>query len=113
MEHGGLIQGSSNVVISTNDSDVLILGAYVCALHVARNWFFNHECHAYADLRCIADSLGDSACYLPQFHSLTGCDTTSLFYFRGRTKPWDRAMKSPGAFQLIKDLGNSRNNENV
>ena len=36
-------QGESNVVISANDSDVLFLGTYACALDAQRKWHFNYQ----------------------------------------------------------------------
>ena len=99
------LQGSQNVVIVANDSDVLFLGSYACALDKSRRWYYNYEGNSYADLRCIADNLGEKALYLPIFHSLTGCDTTSYYHFRGKTAPWERALKSPVSLELIRDLG--------
>ena len=101
-------QGESNVVISANDSDVLFLGTYACALDAKRKWHFNYQSNTFADLQKFAESLGSAAMHLPTFHSLTGCDTTSYFYFRGKTAPWERAIKSTLSFELIEDLGNKR-----
>ena len=53
--------------------------------------------------------LGDAALYLPKFHALTGCDTTAYFYFRGKTKPWERASKVLGGLKLIDQLGGEEN----
>ena len=39
------------------------------------------------------------------FHSLTGCDTTSYYNYRGETIPWNRVMKCPSSLSLIEDLG--------
>ena len=99
------LQGANSVVISANDSDVFFLGTYACALDKNRKWYFNYQSCSFADLRRIADLLGDSALQLPAFHSLTGCDTTSYFYFRGKTAPWERAIKTPNSLDLIKNLG--------
>ena len=99
------LQGANSVVISANDSDVFFLGTYACALDKNRNWYFDYQSCSFADLRRIADLLGDSALHLPAFHSLTGCDTTSYFYFRGKTAPWERAIKTPNSLDLIKNLG--------
>ena len=99
------LEGASNVVLCANDSDVFILGTYACALDNNRNWFFNYEANTYSDLKKVAELVGNVAIYLPQYHALTGCDTTSYFYFRGKTGPWERAVKSPDSFHLIEDLG--------
>ena len=99
------LQESKNVVLVANDSDVLFLGGYACALDKSRNWFYNYEAGTYADLAKFAEYYGDSCLYLPMFHSITGCDTTSYFHYRGKTIPWNRALKNPSSLLLIKDLG--------
>ena len=43
---------------------------------------------------------------LPQFYSLTGCDTTSCFYNRGKTSILNKVMKNPACIKLIQSLGN-------
>ena len=101
------LEGASNVVLCANDSDVFILGTYACALDNNRNWFFNYEANTYSNLKKVAELVGNAAIYLPQYHALTGCDTTSYFYFRGKTGPWERAVKSPDSFHLIEDLRQS------
>ena len=39
------------------------------------------------------------------FHSITGCDTTSYYHYRGKTDPWKRVVKCPSSLMLIEDLG--------
>ena len=96
---------TSPVVISANDSDVFVLGTYACALDKTMQWYYHYQNNSYSDLRKVADSLGNAALYLPKFHALTGCDTTVYFYFRGKTKPWERALKVPDGLKLISQLG--------
>ena len=73
---------------------------------------FNYQSNYYSDLKKVALSLGHAALYLPQYHALTGCDTTAYFYFRGKTQPWERAMKVPGGLNLINQLGIDTNLSN-
>ena len=47
-------QGESNVVISANDSDILFLGTYACALDAKRKWYFNYQSNTFADLRRVS-----------------------------------------------------------
>ena len=96
-------------MISANDSDVFVLGTYACALDKTRKWFYHYQNNTFSNLRKVADALGNSALYLPKFHALTGCDTTSYFYFRGKTKPWERTLKAPGSLKLIDALGVGEN----
>ena len=106
MIHHASRQGKGNVVLVANDSDVLFLSAYACALDKSRNWFYNYEGRTYADLRKFIEFYGDFCLYLPMFHSMTGSDSTSYYHFRGKIVPWNRAVKSPGSLSLIADLGN-------
>ena len=106
--HAGL-QGSNKVIISANDSDVFFLGIYACSLDLNRHWFFNYQNDCFADLRKIADLLQESSLHLPTFHCLTGCDTTSYYYFKGKIGPWENALKAkPNSFALISKLGCDR-----
>ena len=86
----------SSLVISANDSDVFALGTYACVLHNTRQWHFNYQSNCYSDLQKVADTLGEAALYLSQFHALSGCDTTAYFYFHGRTQPWEPVIKASG-----------------
>ena len=86
----------SSLVISANDSDVFALGTYACALDNTRQWHFNYQTNCYSDLRKVADTLGEETLYLSQFHTLSGCDTTAYFNFRGKTQLWEYAVKTSG-----------------
>ena len=89
-------------MIVANDSDVLFLGAYACALDKSRRWFYNYEGSTFTNL---AAFYGDMALYFPMFHSITGCATTSYYQYRGKTTPWNHVLKCPSSLSLIKDLG--------
>ncbi len=39
------------------------------------------------------------------YHSITGCDTTSYFHYRGKTDPWKRVIKCPSSLKMIEGLG--------
>ena len=45
---------------------------------------------------------------LPQFHALTGCDTTSYFYNQGKTASFKKTLKDPDSLSLIRNLGVKR-----
>ena len=99
------LQGTTNVVLVANDTDMLFLGAYACALDKSRRWFLNYEWNTFADLAKFAAFFGDVTLYLPMFHSITGCDTTSYYHYRGKTDPWKRVVKSPSSLRMIEGLG--------
>ena len=51
------------------------------------NWFmqYEHTADTYADINMINMYLGANiVSYLPHYHALSGCDTTSFFYNRGK-----------------------------
>ena len=103
------LQGTKNVVIVANDSDVLFLGAYACALDKSSRWFYNYEGSTFTNLAKFAAFYGDMALYFPMFHSIAGCDTTSYYHYRGKSTPWNRVSKCPSSLSLIKDLGTDDN----
>ncbi len=43
--------------------------------------------------------------YLPQFHAITGCDTTSHFYGVGKVRTLKIVLRSPESLLLIQNLG--------
>ena len=65
-----------------------------------------YENQKYADISKIVSYLGDEivSC-IPQFHSLTGCDTTSYFFNRGKISVINRILKNSTCIQLIQGLG--------
>ena len=99
------LQGGKNAVLVANDSDVMFLGIHACTLAGDRHWYYNYMGTAYANLAKMSDFYGENAKYLLLFHCLTGCDTTSYYYFKGKSQPWERALKSPSSFLLLRELG--------
>lgn len=39
------------------------------------------------------------------FHSLTRCDTTSYYHYRGKAIPWNCVSQCTSALLLVQDLG--------
>ena len=61
----------------------------------------------YANIGKICNSLrAENSSLLPAFHAITGCDTTSFFYQRGKTIPFRTAMKK-GKLNLLESLGSN------
>ena len=85
---------------------LMCYGDYACSLNNSRKWFYNYEGGTYADFAKFAEYYGELCLYLPMFHSITGCDTASYYYYGGKTIPWNHALKNPSSLLLIKDLGN-------
>lgn len=65
----------------------------------------DHE--KYIDIAKIRDHIGDEICkILPQFHAITGCDTTSYMFNVGKIKALKQIMKNPELIHLISEIGN-------
>ena len=48
---------------------------------------------------------GEIAFHFPMYHSLTGCDTTSYYHYRGKTIPWNCVAKCPLSLLLTEYIG--------
>ena len=77
------LQGKTDMVVVSKDTDVLILLVWAYAKHdIKTNWYMMYEQGKYADIGKIVEFLGKEICLaLPAFHSLTGCDTISFVFF--------------------------------
>ena len=83
---------SSAIVIQSTDTDVLAL----CVSHftgIGYNnlWFCKrvNDGQRYIPVRSIQEKVGERLWqYLPAFHALTGCDSTSSLSRQGKKKPW-------------------------
>lgn len=90
------VHGMKYVMISTVDSDVLVLVVHFFdKLNFTELWIkfgvgINKKCLAVHE---IATSLGPEICLgLTFFHAWTGCDTTSAFENHGKKSHWSRWM---------------------
>ena len=62
----------------------------------------------YVDIGKVNKYLGSKiSCYLPQLHSLTGCDTTSFFFGVGKIKVLNKLKKKPELLDLLQSIGQS------
>ena len=86
--------GHRRVIVRTTDSDVVVLGVSTCvalAHEIDELWiaFGSGRNYRYIPAHVIARDLGPSkAKALPAFHALTGCDTTSSFFNKGKKTAW-------------------------
>ena len=86
--------GHRQVMIRTTDSDVVVLGVSTCVAHgqkIDELWiaFGIRRSYRYIPVHLIAQDLGlPKAMALPAFHALTGCDTTSAFFGKGKKTAW-------------------------
>ena len=105
--HAGL-SGCKNVCIRTVDTDVVILAiSFFAHLSLSELWIhFGVGRNArYLAVHEISASLGPSKCsVLPVFHALTGCDTTSAFYGKGKKTAWLTWEAYPDLSQALHTL---------
>ena len=86
--------GHSKVIVRTTDSDVVVLAvsAFIALSHqIAELWvaFGTQRRFRYIPIHFIAEQLEPSkAAALPAFQALTGCDTTSSFFGKGKKTAW-------------------------
>ena len=60
------------------------------------------------NINSIGDFLGEArSVSLPVFHALTGCDTTSTFYGKGKKSAWQAWVQYPNVTPTFKFLANN------
>lgn len=101
--------GYTRVAIRTTDSDVVVIGVSVmqhlkdlCELWIAFGCGKNLR---YIPVHTIAQQLGNArSSALPVFHSLTGCDTVSSLYGKGKKTAWNVWQQNPDVTSPLKAL---------
>ena len=114
MIHHASLQGTKNVVIVANNSDILFLGAHSYARGKSRRWlYYRYEGKTYADFPNLQDFCGDIELYFPMFHSLTRCDSTSYYHYRGKNIPRNRATKWVSLLLMTEELDKDKTPTNA
>ncbi|ELU01310.1 hypothetical protein CAPTEDRAFT_215858 [Capitella teleta] len=104
--------GHISVLIRTNDSDVVVLA--VRATQILKDqipslsvWigFGTGNNYRYISVHEIVENLGPlrSLC-LPAFHALSGCDTVSSFFGKGKRSAWQAWQACPGLTSALLEL---------
>ena len=95
-----------NVVCIAQDCDILILLIFAFAnVRPEFRWQLRYEYAKFAEVNSIYDNLGDHVSkLLIHYHAISGCDTTSYFFRRGKILPFKKALKS-GSLSLLAGLG--------
>lgn len=96
-------------MICTTDSDVVIIGVSVMQhlQDLSELWiaFGCGKNFRYIPVHTIAQHLGDARSGgLPVFHSITGCDTASSFYGKGKKTAWTIWQQNPDVTWAFKAL---------
>jgi hypothetical protein len=83
------------VVVLATDTDVLILLSYAYSIRKPLHEWLMKIDHRYIDVKVITYHFGDEICeFLPAYHSITGCDTTSFPFGIGKIK--DKTAQEDG-----------------
>ena len=104
--------GFKRIVIRTTDSDVLVIAVSVvqhikdlCELWIAFGCGSNLR---YIPAHTIARQLGNArSSALPVFHSITGCDTVSSLYGKGKKTAWTVLQQKPDVTWALKALSDA------
>ena len=83
------------VFISTTDTDVLVLMVHIYSWRdIDQPWQMKIDHQNFVNIAAISDHISSEACnILPDFHSITGCDTTSFPFRFGIVASWKKLMK--------------------
>ena len=84
------------IVIVSKDTDVLVLMIYAFSKHrPSSEWYMKISDKRFIKNSTIVNYLGlSTSLVLPQYHVITGCDTTSYFYGIGKIKPLKKLMQA-------------------
>lgn len=100
-----LQHGSVTVLVRTVDTDVVVIlvGKFKQLKEVNGNldvWvaFGMGKTFSFININELCRSLGEKkSCCLPLFHAISGCDTTSALYGKGKKSAWE-------AWELCQDI---------
>ena len=101
-------EGYNKVLIKTNDSDVVVIAISLFQkmrglkhLWVSYGTGSNIRSLPIHDIVCL---LGPKAPVLGAFHSLTGCDTSSSFFGKGKKSAWKVWKEYPDLTKAFKTM---------
>ena len=99
------------IVIQSTDTDVAVLSIFAFfSLQCQEVWFQTgtKDKFRYIPIHTISQELGPDVCSaLPGFHSITGCDSTSVLCGIGKKKGFQLFKSSAAYQQSLQGLGNS------
>ena len=107
------LSGRNNIVVRTNDTDVLVIilsnmDKLIASSHIWLEVGVNTlNTLRYIDVTSLYTHLGSPLCAaLAGFHAFTGCDYTASFSRRGKSRPLKLLQKDPDVMTLFGSLGN-------
>ena len=110
--HVSSLQPSTNVVMRTVDTDVLViaLGSFSFLPEELNIWMefgiYSKNTLRYISVNQIYKALGKNLCMaLPAYHAFTGCDHTASFSRKGKVRPLRLLEKTESAIEAFVALG--------
>ena len=97
------VTGSKNIIISSSDTDVVVLAIYVFIdLHINELWiaFGKEKDFRWIPVHQTTRALGPRCIALPFFHVFPGCDTVSVFVGKGKQS----ALQTWNVFQAATEV---------
>ena len=94
------------IIITATDTDALVLltRAYR-QCNNAKQRLTKINAGTFIDIKTFCDFFGNGICQiLPEFHSITGCDTTSYSFGVGKISPFNK-MRRLRKMHKLQDLG--------
>ena len=85
---------NQDCVIVASDTDVLVLLVWAYfAFDIKCKWYLKYDSNSFADISVICGHNGPEVCaMLPAFHAITGCDQSSYFLRKGKSKILENAL---------------------
>ena len=99
--------GYSEICFHTVDTDVFVLAMYFQMTITSARFFIVLRASGRKKVLVISDSTlpKEMAEAVPGLYALTGCDSTSAFHGKGKSKAFALALKDPAYLNALKALG--------
>jgi len=97
----------TNVVVVSRDTDDFVLLVHAFSIvKPTSQWFMEIDHQKYVDIGKACSYLGEEVSLrLPQFHAITGCNTTSFFFGVGKVKVLKKLIKDSSKYALLDSIG--------
>ena len=96
----------SPAVIIAKDTDVLILLIYAMSKLSTQRWYMKIDHEKYVNVDRLVKYYGTDLCsVLPQFHAITGCDTTAYKFRVGKVNTFKKIVKNEKLRLFLHNVG--------
>ena len=97
----------TNVLVVSRDTDIFVLLVHAFSIvKPTSQWFMEIDHQKHVDIGKACSYLGEEVSLrLPQFHAITGCNTTSFFFGVGKVKVLKKLIKDSSKYALLDSIG--------